>query len=58
MTNPSNGVIPMLVSTERPNSTAQQLARVPFYQLFGLHAILFIFLLVWWLLTKRPPLDW
>jgi len=37
--------------------TAQELARVPFYQLFGLHAVLFVFLLVWWLLTKRPPIG-
>lgn len=36
--------------------TAKELARVPFYSLFGLHAILFVFLLGWWLLTKRPPL--
>ena len=37
--------------------TAQELARVPFYSLFGLHAILFVFLVVWWLLTGRPPLG-
>jgi membrane protease YdiL (CAAX protease family) len=37
--------------------TAQELARVPFYSLFGLHAILFVFLLGWWLLTQRPPLG-
>jgi membrane protease YdiL (CAAX protease family) len=37
--------------------TAQELARVPFYSLFGLHAILFVFLLGWWLLTKRPPIG-
>jgi membrane protease YdiL (CAAX protease family) len=37
--------------------TAQELARVPFYSLFGLHAILVVFLLVWWLLTGRPPLG-
>src|SRR3954471_10248951 len=37
--------------------TAQELGRVPFYSLFGLHAILLIFLVVWWLLTGRPPLG-
>jgi len=37
--------------------TAQELARVPFYSLFGLHAILFVFLVGWWLLTRRPPLG-
>ena len=37
--------------------TAQELARVPFYSLFGLHAILFVFLVGWWLLTRRPPIG-
>jgi uncharacterized protein len=37
--------------------SAQELARVPFYSLFGLHAILFVFLLGWWLLTRRPPIG-
>ncbi|HXA16127.1 MAG TPA: type II CAAX endopeptidase family protein [Thermoanaerobaculia bacterium] len=37
--------------------TAQELARQPFYALFGLHAILFVFLLGWWLLTRRPPIG-
>ncbi len=37
--------------------TAQELARQPFYLLFGLHAILFVFLLGWWLLTRRPPIG-
>lgn len=37
--------------------TAQELARVPFYSLFGLHAILFVFLVGWWLLTHRPPIG-
>jgi membrane protease YdiL (CAAX protease family) len=37
--------------------TAQELARVPFYALFGLHAILFVFLVGWWLLTRRPPIG-
>ncbi|MEA2162238.1 MAG: protease family protein [Thermoanaerobaculia bacterium] len=37
--------------------TAKDLARVPFYSLFGLHAILIVFLAGWWLLTRRPPLG-
>ncbi|MGH9420420.1 MAG: lysostaphin resistance A-like protein, partial [Thermoanaerobaculia bacterium] len=37
--------------------TAQELARVPFYSLFALHAILVVFLAGWWLLTGRPPLG-
>lgn len=37
--------------------TAKDLARVPFYSLFGLHAILFVFLIGWWLLTRRPALG-
>jgi membrane protease YdiL (CAAX protease family) len=36
--------------------TAKQLSTAPFYALFTLHAILIAFLLVWWLLTGRPPL--
>jgi membrane protease YdiL (CAAX protease family) len=36
--------------------TAQQLANMPFYSLFLLHAILAAFLFVWWLLSGRPPL--
>jgi membrane protease YdiL (CAAX protease family) len=35
-------------------ATKEQLARTPFYQLFALHAILAIFLIVWWLLSGRP----
>jgi membrane protease YdiL (CAAX protease family) len=37
--------------------TAKELAKVPFYSLFGLHAILLVFLAGWWLLTRRPPLG-
>jgi membrane protease YdiL (CAAX protease family) len=36
--------------------TSEQLARVPFYSLFELHAILVVFLLGWWLASGRPPL--
>jgi membrane protease YdiL (CAAX protease family) len=37
--------------------TAQELARVPFYSLFALHAILVVFLAGWWLLSGRPSLG-
>ena len=37
-------------------ATAEQLRNTPFYSLFGLHAILVIFLIGWWLATGRPPL--
>jgi membrane protease YdiL (CAAX protease family) len=36
--------------------TVKQLAATPFYALFMLHAILFVFLLGWWLATGRPGL--
>jgi membrane protease YdiL (CAAX protease family) len=42
-------------SSLRPPS-ARDLSRVPFYSLFTLHAILLVFLIGWWLLTRRPPL--
>lgn len=35
---------------------ARDLANAPFYQLFGLHAILVIFLIGWWLAAGRPSL--
>jgi membrane protease YdiL (CAAX protease family) len=36
--------------------TSKELASTPFYRLFALHWILIAFLVVWWLLTGRPPL--
>jgi membrane protease YdiL (CAAX protease family) len=36
--------------------TKADLARLPFWQLFLLHAVLVVFLVGWWLLTGRPPL--
>ncbi len=45
----------VIVASSLSPPTAKDLARVPFYSLFSLHAILFVFLLGWWLLTKRPP---
>jgi len=37
--------------------TPKQLAATPFYLLFGLHFVLILFLLGWWLLVGRPPLS-
>src|SRR3954466_6323098 len=36
--------------------TREQIAKMPFFQLFAMHALLVIFLLVWWLLSARPNL--
>lgn len=35
---------------------ARDLERMPFYSLFLLHAILIVFLIVWWLVSGRPNL--
>ena len=48
-------VILIVGSALRP-ATAKELAIVPFYSLFSLHAILIVFLAGWWLLTSRPEL--
>jgi membrane protease YdiL (CAAX protease family) len=37
--------------------TSKQLASVPFYSLFMLHAILVVFLAGWWVLSGRPNLK-
>jgi membrane protease YdiL (CAAX protease family) len=37
--------------------TAKQLAGAPFYSLFALHALLTLFLIVWWFLSGRPPVK-
>ena len=37
--------------------TAKELAATPFYRLFALHAILIVFLIVWWLLSGRPRIT-
>lgn len=47
----------VIVASSISPPTAKDLARVPFYSLFTLHAILIAFLLGWWLLTRRPPLK-
>lgn len=43
------------MSAHAPPS-AKDLAKVPFYSLFTLHAILIVFLAGWWLMAGRPPL--
>jgi membrane protease YdiL (CAAX protease family) len=47
----------LIVASSLAPPTAKDLARVPFYSLFTLHAILIIFLFVWWLLAGRPPVT-
>ncbi|HJW93489.1 MAG TPA: type II CAAX endopeptidase family protein [Thermoanaerobaculia bacterium] len=37
--------------------TAQQLEQMPFIGFFVLHFVMIVFLLVWWLITRRPPLG-
>lgn len=46
----------LIVASAHAPATAKDLARVPFYSLFTLHAILIVFLAGWWLLAGRPPL--
>ncbi len=46
----------LVVGSSMRVPTKEQLAKTPFYQLFFLHAILVLFLFVWWLLTDRPNL--
>lgn len=46
-----------VVSSSLVQPTAKELARMPFYTVFSLHAILIIFLAGWWFLTGRPPLS-
>ena len=47
----------LVVASSQRVPTAQELARAPFYSLFLLHAILIVFLIGWWLLTRRPPIG-
>jgi membrane protease YdiL (CAAX protease family) len=46
----------LVTKASQHTPTARELARIPFYSLFGMHAILLAFLAGWWLLTQRPPL--
>jgi len=47
----------LIVGSSLHPPTPKDLAKVPFYSLFTLHAILLVFLLGWWLLTRRPPVG-
>ena len=47
----------LIVGSSRHPPTPKDLSRAPFYSLFTLHAILIAFLLGWWLLTQRPPVE-
>ena len=46
-----------IVSSSLVQPTAKELARMPFYNVFALHAILIVFLAGWWFLTGRPSLT-
>jgi membrane protease YdiL (CAAX protease family) len=48
------GFVTTFAAAHQP--TSEQLAKTPFYALFELHAMFIIFLLGWWLATRRPPL--
>jgi membrane protease YdiL (CAAX protease family) len=47
----------LIVGSSLHPPSAKDLAGIPFYSLFTLHAILIVFLLGWWLLTRRPPVS-
>jgi len=47
----------LIVGSSLHPPTSKDLARVPFYSLFTLHAILLLFLIGWWLLTRRPSIG-
>ncbi|HEY8182078.1 MAG TPA: type II CAAX endopeptidase family protein [Thermoanaerobaculia bacterium] len=47
----------LIIGSSLHPPTSKDLAKVPFYSLFTLHIILFVFLLGWWLLTRRPPIG-
>jgi membrane protease YdiL (CAAX protease family) len=51
------GLVILITGSSLKIPTAKELAHVPFYSLFGLHAILLVFLFGWWLLSGRPPLG-
>ena len=47
----------LIVGSSLHPPSANELAGIPFYSLFTLHAILIVFLLGWWLLARRPPVS-
>lgn len=51
------GLAILIIGSSLRTPTAKELAHVPFYSLFALHAILIVFLAGWWLLMRRPPLG-
>jgi membrane protease YdiL (CAAX protease family) len=44
----------LVTSSALAPPTSKQLANVPFYSLFALHAVLIVFLVGWWLLSGMP----
>lgn len=50
------GLVIEITASALHTPTKSELAHVPFWQLFLLHAILVVFLVGWWLLSGRPPL--
>ena len=47
----------LIVGSSLHPPTVKDLAGIPFYSLFTLHALLIVFLLGWWLLARRPPVS-
>jgi membrane protease YdiL (CAAX protease family) len=47
----------LIVGSSLHPPTPKDLNRVPFYSLFTLHVILIVFLVGWWLLTRKPPVG-
>lgn len=50
------GLTALVTSSALTPPTVKQLASTPFYALFMLHAILLVFLIVWWALSGTPDL--
>lgn len=44
----------VVVASAQRVPTKEQLVKTPFYELFALHFLLVVFLLIWWLLSGRP----
>ena len=51
------GIVILVTGAALKTPTAKELAATPFYRIFALHWILIVFLIVWWLLSGRPPLG-
>jgi membrane protease YdiL (CAAX protease family) len=47
----------LVIASSQRIPTAKELARAPFLSMFILHFILIAFLVGWWLLTARPPIE-